>query len=213
MEKKILLSTAYFPPVRYLTKFFQGNEVLIEDDENYVKQTYRNRCQISTANGIETLTVPVERGSFHKVHIRDVRIDYHTRWIDIHCRALRTAYRASPFYEFYIPELRDALSRKPKYLIDLNTRLLEFLLQAFTVPQRFGFTGTFIQPGTPGYSDYRNDIHPKKNSKDPRFDPVSYPQVFEDKFGFLPNLSALDLLFNTGPDGGGILKECVTLSN
>ncbi len=205
---KILLSTAYLPPVQYMSKLLLAGEILLEDDENYLKQTYRNRCYIAAPNGPQPLTVPVERGSFHKVHIRDVRIDHSVPWETLHLRALNAAYRSSPFYEYYIDDLLAVYDAKPVFLFDLNLRLLETLREAIGITCHITTTGKYMRPA-PGedFPDFRESIHPKKKQPDPFFRPVAYHQVFDDRFGFLEGLSTVDLLFNEGPDSLQILRD------
>ncbi|NOY36749.1 MAG: WbqC family protein [Chlorobi bacterium] len=210
MDKIIVLSTAYLPPIQYISKFIPDGKVLIEDDENYTKQTYRNRCLIAGPNGIQSLIVPVEKGSFHKTHIRDIRVDYQTRWVDMHKRAFDAAYSSSPFYEYYIDELTRVIENKPGFLLDLNTGLLELLLKLLSIDRPFSFTEKYIAHGDEkGFRDYRDRIHPKKSVADPLFSAIPYDQVFSEKYGFLPNLSVVDLLFNTGPDAGLYLEKCI----
>ena len=207
MKPVILLSTAYLPPVQYLSKFLSGS-ILIENDENYIKQTYRNRCIIAGPNGLQTLVVPVKRGSFHKTHIRDIEIEQDLPWINNHLTTLRTAYQHSPFYEYYIDYLRPAFTEKTRFLLDLNTHLLEIILQLTGISARFSFTGKYYATVTKGEIwDYRETIHPKKVLDDPLFEPVPYHQVFDDRYPFQPNLSIIDLLFNEGPESLSILRK------
>ncbi len=207
-NKRVLLSAAYLPPLQYMSKALINGEIWIEDDENYIKQTYRNRCIIAGPNGKEILTVPVERGSFHKVHIRDVRIDYDVPWQRLHLRALHTAYRSSPFYEYYIEELETIFRKKTRYLLDLDVMLLESLLQTIGIECRIRFTEKYVhEENETSYLDYRERIHPKKNREDPLFRHPVYHQVFDDRHGFLEGLSIIDLLFNEGPDTAQILEK------
>ena len=207
MKPVILLSTAYLPPVQYLSKFLSGN-VFIENDENYIKQTYRNRCIIAGPNGLQTLVVPVKRGSFHKTHIRDIEIEQDLPWINNHLTTLKTAYQHSPFYEYYIDYFRPAFTKKTHFLLDLNTHLLKIILQLTGLSARFSFTGKYYNTMTKEEIwDYRETIHPKKIFDDPLFEPVPYHQVFDDRYPFQPNLSIIDLLFNEGSESLSILRR------
>jgi len=206
-EQRIVLSTSYFAPVQYFTKFLIPGQVLIEKHENFTKQTFRNRCTISGANGPISLTIPVKRGSFHKVNISELAIEHLYPWQDNHWRSIESAYRSAPFFQFYEEEIRSVLEKKYDLLIDFNHEILTVLLTLFRIDQQVEYTDEFEKDG---YNlDYRETIQPKKKIPDPLFDPVVYPQVFQSKFGFQPNLSALDLLFNTGPDALGILHESI----
>ncbi len=207
--KKILLSTAYLPPLRYMSKLLLTGEVWLEGDENYTKQTFRNRCLIAGPNGPQALSIPVEKGSFHKVHIRDVRIDRSSPWEKLHLRALNAAYRSSPFYEYYIDDLMEVLERRPVFLFDLNLMLLERLLELTGISCTLHVTRKFTPPDTEGVLDLRERILPKRQEEDPFFRHPVYHQVFEEKSGFLPGMSIVDLLFNEGPDTGKILKESI----
>lgn len=207
MGATLLLSTAYLPPVAWMSRFRAGYRILIEDDENYIKQTYRNRCIIAGPNGLQTLSVPVVRASFHKTHIRDVAIDNKIPWQNNHLRSLKAAYQSSPYFEFFIHELTGILRHKTHWLIDLNHQLITFLLEQWQIENLPGYTGNFAPVDSNNPYDSRFNLAPKRRLEDPMFRPVDYPQVFREKYGFLPNLSAIDLLFNMGPDGSGILAD------
>lgn len=127
----LLLSTAYAPPVSYFTKLYHVGEGLvgIEAEENYIKQTYRNRCHILGPNGLQALTIPVEQSSSPKTPIREVRLSEHGSWRHLHLQALSTAYGASPFYEYYIDDLLPIYERGYRYLWDFNEALFTQLLR------------------------------------------------------------------------------------
>jgi hypothetical protein len=206
----ILLSTAYLPPVQYMTKLLLPGTILLENDENYLKQTYRNRCYIAGPNGPQSLTVPVKKGSFHKIHIREVKVDWSVPWDTLHLRAFSAAYRSSPFYEYYIDDLMKIYRKKPVFLLDLNRLLLEWVMEHTGISARLSYTEKYFTPAADKeVLDYRERIHPKKKEPDALFHPVRYHQVFDDRFGFLENLSIADLLFNEGPDSIGILRRCI----
>jgi hypothetical protein len=202
----ILLSTAYFPPIQYFTCLSEADNILIEAHENYSKQTYRNRCKIYSPNGIQVLSVPVERGSFHKVEISSLRIDYSRPWQKNHLRALKTAYNSSAFYEFYIDEISEIIIRDHRYLIDLNMEILEKLLSILELEISIIKTESYIG-STHYYTDLRDTIHPKKD--DIKFIEKldKYFQVFSVDNGFIPNLSILDLIFNMGPESATYLID------
>lgn len=199
--KTILLHTAYFPPVSYFSKIRSAPDVLIEQYDHYGKQSYRNRCDILSANGKMTLSVPVERGDSQKLLTRDVLITYATAWQKLHYKGIESAYRKSPFYDYYIDEIAPCLERREKYLIDLNERILTTLLKILEIRRPVSrTTGYEHEPALA--EDYRDVIHPKparRKGVDP-FVAVPYYQTFSDRFPFTPDLSILDLLFNTGPE-------------
>ncbi len=209
-EMIILLSTAYLPSIQYMSKLLLPGTVLLENDENYIKQTYRNRCYIAGPNGVQSLSIPVEKASFHKVHIRDVKIDWSVPWNALHLRALSAAYRSSPFYEYYIDDLKKIYQQKPLFLFDMNLRLLEQLTELLGIDCNISFTGTYYSPAPQDHLlDYRESIRPKKKKPDALYHPVEYHQVFDDRFGFLKDLSIADLLFNEGPDSRVLLRRCL----
>lgn len=195
----ILVSTAYFPPVSYVSLINGASKVLVEKEENYIKQTYRNRCRIYSANGPMNLTVPILEGSFHKRPVKDIMIDYSKRWQLIHIGAIVSAYRSSPYFEYYYSDIETVIMGNHKFLIDLNMHSLKTLLKAAGISVQVENTDTFIIPGTL-QNDFRYSLKPK-NSEPGFVDGLGkYTQVFSDRGGFIPDLSILDLVFNTGPD-------------
>ena len=129
-DNTVLLSTSYFGPVQYFTKFLLFPQRVIERFDNYTKQTYRNRCKIYGANGIITLSVPVLKGPSHKTHVRDIRIDYSKNWRKLHWKGIESAYRHSPFCEFYMDDIRAFLEMQHGFLLDINLEILDYLLES-----------------------------------------------------------------------------------
>ncbi len=206
-EDHIVLATSYFGPIQYFTKFLLPGKIVLEKHENYTKQSFRNRTIIFGANGPLTLTVPVKRGSFHKVPIDELEIDYRNNWQYTHWKSIESAYRSTPYYEFYADEIGSVFNLKTRYLLDLNEIILELMLDLLKLNKNFGYTDTYRQKGY--YLDYREVIHPKKKVPDPLFNPAQYPQAFQSRFGFKANLSILDILFNAGPDAKAILQSSI----
>lgn len=195
-----VVTTAYFPPVEYFMAAAATGHLLIEDSESYVKQSYRNRCRIYACDGILSLTVPVSAQDGDR-GIKSVRIDYSKPWLQQHERALVSAYRTSAFFEYYQDDVFAILDSRPQTLFELNTALTVKLLELLGLRCRVSFSGGYIQEYGPDVLDLRDAIHPKKAVPEMfrnRF--KSYYQVFYEKFGFIPGLSALDLLFNEGPN-------------
>jgi len=198
MAVKVLISTAYLPPLEYISAISGANEILIENEETYLKQSYRNRCYILSAHGPQILTVPVYLGSAHKTLIKDIRIDYSKRWQQVHLRALISSYRSSAFFEYYFEDFEKIILRKSEYLLDLNSLALSTILRIINIPTPVEFTEVFEKDTGQDY-DLRYRISPKKDK--PGTTPEKeYYQVFGNKFGFIPGLSILDLIFNTGFD-------------
>lgn len=197
----MLVATAYLPPVAYFSLISDAEEVFIEKEETYLKQTYRNRCYILTANGIQSMSVPVLLGSFHKTIIKNIKIDYSKRWQQIHLRALNAGYRSSPYFEYYFEEIEKIISAKHEYLLDLNQELMTFFIDSLKIKCRLNYT-THFEPANNNPGDFRYIFSPKKELKR---DYMEYLQVFSERYGFVPGLSITDLLFNTGPDAAGYL--------
>lgn len=202
---KLLLNTAYFPPVQYLSKIKRYEDIYLEQYENYGKQSYRSRCEIMFANGIMPLIIPVEKAN-SKTLTKDLRIVYATKWQKLHFKGIESAYKNSPFYEYYIDDLMVFFEKKEKYLLDLNTQILQCMMDFLKLRGEIHFTEDYLRSPA-GYCDLRDFIHPKasKRQDDPDFTIKPYRQTFSDRFPFAPNLSALDLLFNTGPDASDYL--------
>jgi hypothetical protein len=203
-----VLSIAYLPPIQYFTKLYKYTDVFIEDDENYNKQSYRNRCLILSANSTQTLSVPVCKPHKQKANIKDIRIDYTKAWQRNHWRAIEAAYSSSPFFEFYKDELLPFYEKNYEFLFDLNIDLIYLLSGLTGVSVHLNFTGTYHKQPSEHIDDFRENIHPKRRMQksDPDFKPEPYHQVFSERFGFVSNLSIIDLLFNKGPETEQILK-------
>ncbi len=206
-NSEVILTIAYFPPLQYFSKIANYNNVFIEKYENFTKQSFRNRCEILTANGKQSLTVPIEKTLKSKMLVKDIIIDYKNDWQTLHFKSLQSAYLSSPFYEFYIDILKVFFEKKFKYLFDFNIEILQTLFDEIQLKKTLNFTKEYIKE--PICLDFRNSIHPKNKfkTKDNNFVDIKYEQVFSNKFGFVENLSILDLLFNEGPNSENILKQ------
>ena len=209
-EETVLLTTSYFGPIQYFTKFLIHPLRIIEQFDNYTKQTYRNRCNIYGANGILSLSIPVLKNAGHKSHVKDIRIDYNKNWRKLHWKGIESAYRHSPFFEFYMDDVQSFLEKKHSFLIDLNLEILDYLLVAFDISGNYSLSDAFSEPGRKQFIDCRETINPKiKFSDDTVFRSEPYSQVFSDRLGFQENLSVIDLLFNEGSNAGTILGKSI----
>lgn len=199
-----LFSTAYFAPVSYFTHWRQCDDPRMEACEHFIKQTYRNRCIVATANGLMALSLPIDKINSEKTNIRDVKLSDHGNWQHLHWNSIESAYNSSPFFEYYADDLRIFFERKPGFLFDFNEEIRSVLCGLLDIPSQVILTTTYQKEGETeaDWQDYRNIIHPKKavSEVDPGFKARPYYQVFDRKFGFQPNLSILDLLFNMGPE-------------
>ena len=212
MNDIALLSTAYLGPVQYYAKLFGYGTVLIEQHEHYVKQTYRNRCYVSSAGGVQALTVPIVKPEKEKCAIKDIRISDHGNWRHLHWNALESAYRNSPFFEYYADDFQPFYTRKYDFLLDFNLELQNVVCKLLDMQPVIKLTEHFVNAGEAAeYDDYRNVIVPGGTYRsDESFRVRDYYQVFQNKLGFQANLSIVDLLFNMGPEGLLILRDsCV----
>ncbi|MCS6928116.1 MAG: WbqC family protein [Saprospiraceae bacterium] len=199
MSREILLELFYWPPVSWLALARCADILWIEANEHYQKGSYRHRCYIAGPNGILRLSVPLRKGKHRQMPIRDVRIAYDTPWQRIQWRTLRSAYGSAPFFEYYADAVRTFFEKRYVFLFDLNFEILLFLWQALGGRAEIRLTEhymTTLEAQLRGITDARGCIHRKKQPAVPL---ISYPQVFEDRFGFLSDLSVLDLLFCYGP--------------
>lgn len=204
MDKGAVFPLFYHPPLEYFYRLISHKDhVLFEKCEHFPKQTYRNRMSIHSPNGKLDLIVPVTKGSNVHTPVKDVRISYEFNWQRMHLMSLQTSYRSSAYFEFYEDDLRPFYQKQWKYLYDYNEEILIFLLQALKIKMNYQFTQEY-ENCYPELDDYRESIHPK-NVSSLNFKP--YFQVFEDRNGFMKNLSILDLLFNQGPNSTKYLHE------
>lgn len=204
---QILLSSAYFGPIQYFARFVLGKSVGIEQCEHYLKQSYRNRCIIMGANNAMALVVPVKKPKGNKTIVKDVLIDYDTDWQKNHLQSIKSAYKNSAFFEHYYTDYFSLIKKKTKYLVDMNAEILEITLQHLDIKAEIQYTEKYFEDFD-HIEDYREIIHPKSDIvADPSFKPPDYIQVFSDRHGFMPNLSILDLIFNTGPEAAFLLRN------
>ncbi|WP_241502210.1 WbqC family protein [Hymenobacter glacialis] len=221
----LLTEIQYHPPAALFAELLRADGILLEAHEHYRKQTYRNRCLIRTAQGVQPLTVPVINGNrAEKVSISAIEIDYRQNWIHRHWRTLQTAYGNSPYFEYYADYLHDIYVGKPALLFELNLQFLQLMLRCFRLSLPLRLTHEYLpsypaQPYSEKLSlsssqsiiaDRRDWLTPKANAKTVETDSPAvlplvrpYPQVFGP--GFEPGLSVLDLLFSQGPAAGQYL--------
>lgn len=168
---------------------------MIEQWESFQKQTYRNRCLIATTQGIQALTVPVVRGETSL--IKDVRISDHGNWRHLHWNALQSAYGESPFFEYYQDDIRPFFTQRWDYLFDFNEAIRQKICELIDISPQVSLTKSFNAEAD---HDFREAINPKHPAPDADFESRPYYQVYQQKHGFIPNLSILDLLMNMGPE-------------
>jgi hypothetical protein len=204
-----ILSSAYLGSVGYFTILSRFDKVLIEQYDSYHKQTCRNRCRIFGANGTLDLIIPVVKESGRKTLMKDVKIDFATRWQSIHWRSLSSAYNSSPFFEYYSDYFIPFFQKRWMFLFDYNLELMEMVLGLLQMSMNFVLTEQF-QKEYVTTIDLRAMFSPKKLLIKGESDLVNferYTQTFSEKFEFVPDLSIVDLLFNCGPDSELLLQQ------
>ncbi|MDX5346539.1 MAG: WbqC family protein [Hymenobacteraceae bacterium] len=191
----LLTETQYNPPIAFFSLLKRADGLLLEQWENYMKQSYRNRCHILTSHGVQALAVPVKKGN-KKIRITDIEIDYQQKWLDQHLRTIQSGYGSAPFFEYYKDYFWQVYEQQPRLLWDLNLSLLKLYLKFLKLKKEVQFTQEW-HPEYEGITqDMRNKLHPKIQPDN--LNVLPYKQVFGKQFA--PYLSIMDLLFNQGPE-------------
>lgn len=194
--ENICLTSAYLAPVEYYSALAKADTVFLEHCEFYEKQSYRNRCNIAGANGQLALTIPVEKSKGARMLTRDVRISEHSDWQLQHWRSIESAYNSTPFFEYYKDDLLPFYEQDWTFLWDFNIEIQAKMLELLDLQVDIQLTKEYKVDFDENVLDARNSIHPKKETDTGSL--KNYYQVFEQRFGFIPNLSIIDLLFNMG---------------
>ncbi|MDR1097735.1 MAG: WbqC family protein [Tannerella sp.] len=193
----VYLSTAYLAPVQYYSKLAHFDKICMETKENYSGQTFRNRCLIAAVNGIQTLTVPVEKPETLKCLTQDIRISNHGNWRHLHWNALLSAYNRSPFFAYYADDFHPFYEKPYRYLLEYNEALRTMICDFLDIHPAITHTEKYESEVK---NDFRTAIDPRYPKPDASFLSRPYYQVFRNRHGFIPNLSIVDLLFNMGPE-------------
>jgi hypothetical protein len=200
----LLFQPTYFAPIIQYVAMVQTENVVFEVEDNFQKQTYRNRCYIYGANGRQLLTVPVVHlKNSGKQKTKDIQIDTASNWQKLQVKALQSAYSSSPFFEFYEEDLLPIFEKQYKFLLDLNIKTFAVICESLQMEIPYMQTKDF-QLELPHEQDFRFLANAKSTAD---FDLKKYVQVFDEKYGFLSNLSILDLLFNEGPNALNYLES------
>lgn len=194
--ENVCLTSAYLAPVEYYSAMAKADTVFLEHCEFYEKQSYRNRCNIAGANGQLALTIPVEKSKGSRMLTRDVRISEHGDWQLQHWRSIESAYNSTPFFEYYKDDLIPFYEKDWTFLWDFNAEIQAKMLELLDLQVDIQLTKEYKVDFDENVLDARNSIHPKKETDTGSL--KNYYQVFEQRFGFIPNLSSIDLLFNMG---------------
>ena len=196
-----LFIPTYFSPISQYQALLNSNSITFEVEDNYQKQTYRNRCYIYGANGKQLLNIPVTiPKSSKKTKSKDILVE-NANWQKQHYKSLEAAYNHSPFFEFYKDDLRKIFSKKYTYLLDVNLDSFHFIMDALELPKEYTLSKTYEETKL---NDFRNLADSKKKVE---ISSIPYIQMFDQKFGFLKNLSILDLLFMEGPNSINFLEK------
>jgi hypothetical protein len=198
-----LLHPSYFPSISHFVAMLQAEKITFEVEDNFQKQTNRNRTYIYSPNGIQLLNIPIKHSKRAHQKTKEIQIDSDFDWQKQHFKSLETAYRSSPFFEFFEDDIRPVFEKKHKFLLDLNFETLEVVAKCLRIKLDYSSSTEYLQGhDTKLITDFRFLVDGKKDSSS--FE--QYKQVFDDKHGFINNLSILDLLFNEGKFTADYLK-------
>lgn len=197
----ILIYPTYFPSISHYIAMIAAESVTFEVEDTFQKQTNRNRMYIYSPNGIQMLNISVKHDSKNS-NFKDIKIDYQYNWQKNHFKSLEAAYKNSPFYEYFIDDLQPIFEKKHEFMLDLNFEIFERINDALGISIPFDKTTEYFHEVT-DKTDFRYLVNGKKDST--QIEP--YTQVFDNKYGFINNLSILDLLFNEGRYAVDYLKQ------
>lgn len=201
---KTLLHPSYFPSISHFVAMVQSDSIIFEMEDNFQKQTNRNRTYIYSPNGIQLLNIPIKHSNLSHQKTKDIKIEQEFDWQKQHFKSLEAAYRSSPFFEYFEDDLLPVFQKKHTFLMDLNFEALEITAKCLRMKFEFDTTTEYFHEiENPEITDFRYLVNGKKDHS--IFEP--YTQVFDDKHGFLNNLSVLDLLFNEGKFAMDYLKS------
>ena len=189
----IILHPTYFPSISHYTAMVQAEEITFEVEDNFQKQTNRNRMYIYSPNGLQLLNIPVKHSKEKHQKFKDTRIENDFDWQKNHFKSLEAAYRTSPFFEFFEDDFAPIFEKKHEFMMDLNFQIFEIVNECLGIDLPFTKTNEYFHE-IEDKTDFRYLVNGKKDT----FVNDEYTQVFEEKHGFIPNLSILDLLFNEG---------------
>ena len=190
----ILIHPNYFPNIHQFIQIIKANNILFEVSDNYQKQTFRNRTYIYGANGKLGLFIPVIHTHKNRELFKDVKISYDSNWMDLHLKSLQSAYRSSPYFEYFEDDFIKLYSKKEKFLADFNIKCIKLISNLLDLDLDFKISNEYVKK-TNDIIDLRDLSNARKEKK---IETPKYIQVFESKHGYLNNLSILDLIFSEG---------------
>ena len=200
---KIIIHPTYFPNIFSFKTIINSTNILFEVNDHYVKQTLRNRTSIHAANGKLNLSVPVKFSSTKKEKYKDIKICYDSNWQKIHLKSIESAYKNSPFYDFFEDYFINFYNKKEKFLVDLNFSSIRLIFEILEKELNCNFTNEYLEKYV-DLTDYRSLLTNKNFNE--KVDFKNYTQVFQKKNGFIENLSSIDLIFNKGLDFEDFIK-------
>lgn len=204
---KVVIECQVFPSIDYVKKVISAEYVKIERYEYFQKGSFRNRYIIATANGLSSLTIPVAGGREQKTLITEIEIDNTTDWRVKHWRSITSAYRKAPFFDYYAAQISSLIYSSESGLFNFNISILNTLLKLLNISNNIGFADQYSS--YPDEVDLRDKLSPKSFQEERRAWHPKYSQVFEDRIGFQPNLSILDLLFCEGPNSRHLIEASI----
>jgi|TARA_B100001063_G_scaffold78928_2_gene73472 hypothetical protein len=191
---KIIIHPTYFPNIDLLSQLIKSENILFEISDKYIKQTLRNRTEIHAANGKLILSIPVKYSSSKKEKYKDIKICYNSSWQKIHLKSIESAYRNSPYYDFFEDYFIKFFNKKEKFLIDANIKSIEVIYDILDMKMKYDLTNDYKNK-LENYTDYRKLVD---SNPDEKMSKINYSQVFQEKNGFISGLSSLDIIFNKG---------------
>ena len=199
----ILIHPNYFPNIHQFTQIIKANNILFEVSDNYQKQTFRNRTYIYGANGKLGLFIPVIHTHKNRELFKDVKISYDSNWMDLHLKSLQSAYRSSPYFEYFEDDFIKLYSEKEKFLADFNIKCIRLISSLLDLDLVYKISGEYVEK-TNDIIDLRDLSNARKEKK---IDTPKYIQVFESKHGYINNLSIIDLIFSEGPSSVSLITN------
>ena len=199
----IIIHPSYFPNIYQFTKIIKADKILFEVSDNYQKQTYRNRTYIYGANGKLGLFIPVIHTHNNRELFRDIKICYETNWMALHLKSLQSAYRSSPYFEYFEDDFIELYAKNEKFLVDFNIKCINLISELLDVTINHEKSKKYIE----NYNDHTDLRNLSIARKEKEYDTYKYIQVFESKHGYLSNLSILDLLFSEGNNSNSLISK------